>query len=317
LSGPADRPDVFLVTGANGDIGEAIARILREAYPFAAVHGCDAGGEWPGRDVFTRMHPVPTASAADYSDRLRGLAGQLAAGCVIPTTEPELRCLADAPAGAAGLPLLMNRPELLRVFLDKLETMRWLKAHGIAAPRTMSLGDATERDLPLVVKPRRSHGSRRVETIRTAGRLSEVQQAGGEDLIAQEYLAPDDAEYTCALLQARGQTRLLAMRRVLQGGLSGRVTVESVPAIEDLLGAIAASAGGDLFLNVQLRMTTQGPRVFEINPRFSSTVMMRHRLGFQDLVWAIQSRAGVELPDYRVPVGARVFRMSREVVVTA
>ncbi len=33
-------------------------------------------------------------------------------------------------------------------------------------------------------------------------------------------------------------------------------------------------------INVQLRLTRRGPVVFEINSRFSSTIVFRHKLGF-------------------------------------
>jgi carbamoyl-phosphate synthase large subunit len=32
--------------------------------------------------------------------------------------------------------------------------------------------------------------------------------------------------------------------------------------------------------------------VFEINPRFSSTVLMRHRVGYTDVLWAIEEAEG-------------------------
>ena len=48
-------------------------------------------------------------------------------------------------------------------------------------------------------------------------------------------------------------------------------------------------------MNIQMRLTTQGPRVFEINPRFSSTVLMRHRIGFSDVLWALDEAEGKEL----------------------
>ena len=34
--------------------------------------------------------------------------------------------------------------------------------------------------------------------------------------------------------------------------------------------------------NFQLILTKKGPMIFEINPRFSSTVLMRNYLGFTD-----------------------------------
>jgi carbamoyl-phosphate synthase large subunit len=51
-------------------------------------------------------------------------------------------------------------------------------------------------------------------------------------------------------------------------------------------------------MNVQLRLTAAGPRVFEINPRFSSTALMRHRIGFSDVLWSLDEAAGrpVEFP---------------------
>ena len=45
----------------------------------------------------------------------------------------------------------------------------------------------------------------------------------------------------------------------------------------------------DLFgsINVQLKITSKGPVIFEVNPRFSGTVYMRHLLGFDDLKWIL------------------------------
>ncbi|MBK8119730.1 MAG: ATP-grasp domain-containing protein [Sulfuritalea sp.] len=50
----------------------------------------------------------------------------------------------------------------------------------------------------------------------------------------------------------------------------------------------------DLFgaINIQLRMTPAGPRIFEINPRLSSTVLMRHLAGYTDVLWMLEEAAG-------------------------
>ena len=61
----------------------------------------------------------------------------------------------------------------------------------------------------------------------------------------------------------------------------------------------------DLFgsINIQLRLVEkEGPMVFEINPRFSSTVGMRHMIGFSDLIWSIEEQylkiAASPCPDF-------------------
>lgn len=45
----------ILVTGANGDIAEAVGRVLHEVLPGVHITGADANGEWPGRFFFDRM----------------------------------------------------------------------------------------------------------------------------------------------------------------------------------------------------------------------------------------------------------------------
>ena len=59
----------------------------------------------------------------------------------------------------------------------------------------------------------------------------------------------------------------------------------------------------------------EGPRIFEINPRFSSTVMMRHAIGFSDVAWMLHARAHGTLPPWTPPApGTRVFHLHRELV---
>ena len=64
-------------------------------------------------------------------------------------------------------------------------------------------------------------------------------------------------------------------------------------------------------INVQLRITNAGPRIFEINPRFSSTVLMRHRLGFQDLIWSIRDLMGYEIEIFSPKVGKSAVRFQQ------
>lgn len=62
-------------------------------------------------------------------------------------------------------------------------------------------------------------------------------------------------------------------------------------------------------MNVQLRLTDKGPRVFEINPRFSSTVLMRHRLGFSDVIWAIEEAEGKDIDFPIIPMNTVMVRV--------
>jgi carbamoyl-phosphate synthase large subunit len=62
-------------------------------------------------------------------------------------------------------------------------------------------------------------------------------------------------------------------------------------------------------MNIQMRLTDKGPRVFEINPRFSSTVLMRHRLGFSDVLWAIDEAEGKLINFQEIPKDQMMVRV--------
>lgn len=307
----------ILVTGANGDIGEAIGRILRETWPEATVDGADCAGRWPGGFTFSAMHPLPLAADESYPAALVDLGAGY--DLVIPSSEPELLRLATDPGGAKDLPLLMVRPDLLTCFLDKMDTAGWLGEHDLNPPWTMPLAEANASLLPLLAKPRRGAGGRGQEIVRTPARLALAQAEHPDGMVAQELLDVRDQEYTCALYAHDGDIRTLALRRWLVGGHTGKAEVVDDARITRLLEAIARASGLDGCINVQLRLVDGRPRVFEINPRLSSTVMMRHRLGFCDLVWWVEARLAERVSPVRAMprAGTMVYRVSDERVVEA
>ena len=301
----------ILVTGANGDIAEAICGILREAFPDAKIDGADASGTRPGEGLFDHMKSLPRADSADFVPALTQLSEQMSYSLVIPTVEAELWVLAHtAQENLLGIPLLMVQAPLLRCFLDKLETANWLSAQGLQPPHTVPFDKADDLKLPIIVKPRQGRGSRGIEVVRTDRHLEFVKTQMPSNAIAQEYVGDDDNEYTCAVIRLDGQTRTLALKRRLAGGRTVFAEEVSDRKIDDMVIGVAEACDLDGAINVQLRMTVAGPKIFEINPRFSSTVMMRHRLGFQDLVWAVTGRLG----NYAPRPGRTVYRLSREMI---
>jgi len=306
----------FLITGANGDIGYNIARILREKYSGSQIFGADAVGIWPAKAICDEVYTLPWASNAGYVNALIDLAKKLNPTAILVYNEAELRCIAEQHAAVTGLPLLGFSPALIRLFTDKLDTAVWLSEHGFPMPKTTLLSAARSEDLPIIIKPRRGSGSRGIEIVNSLARLQVAQMERAADTVAQAYIGSAENEYTCAVIRLGGAVRTLVMQRWLTGGMSGRITIKALPEIEILLRRIAEKVELNGVLNVQLRLAEDGAQIFEINPRFSSTVMMRHRLGFEDLCWLIEYQAGCNLPEFSAVAEMRVFRVSDEVVVS-
>ena len=123
-------------------------------------------------------------------------------------------------------------------------------------------------------------------------------------------------EFTCGLYRsASGTVRAIILKRELIGGFSGYGEVIENPQIEALLIELAEKLELRGSINVQLRISNGKPVVFEINPRFSSTVLFRHMLGFQDLVWAVEERLGLSLSPYQgVQSGCKFYKGFQEYI---
>jgi len=104
--------------------------------------------------------------------------------------------------------------------------------------------------------------------------------------------------------------RTLIMLRELVDGTTSNITVVNNEKINDVLIHVANEMNLQGALNVQLRLTESGPQIFEINPRFSGTLVMRHLLGFKDLYWYVEYMINkTPLPTYDVSIGSNVVRV--------
>lgn len=308
-----------LVTGCGGDIGTALGRIIAEAGLSDRVIGADIHSEHPGPAFFDQCFLLPRITDERYFDCLHKIVRLQDVCAIVVGSEPELRGYYDKAMERCfrTVPVIMANREALRVGLDKLETAEFLRATGLPYPWTVILGQGIPLSYPCVAKSRTGSGSKSVAIVSREQVADYERTKSG--YIWQEYLEPDDQEYTCGVYgTALGETRTIVFRRKLQGGFTGSGEVVHNDQIESLLQKIAKELALRGSINVQLRLTSRGPVVFEINPRFSSTVMFRHLLGFQDLVWSLQEAAG-SVPAVYVPpaVGTRIYRGSREIIFPA
>ena len=122
-------------------------------------------------------------------------------------------------------------------------------------------------------------------------------------------LEPFTKEITCALYKTKThEFTSIQFERLLVGGLTGWARVIKDDAVTNLLGVIADGLDFKGSINVQLRITKKGPLVFEINPRFSSTAYMRHKLGFTDVLWSVNEFFNEPIKLKEVSMGTTLVR---------
>jgi len=276
-----------LITGIGGDIAQGVATIIREQRPDFRLIGVDMHEQHGGALFVDEFAKIPPASAAEYPETVRKLLKEKDVDVIIPLSEQELEVI-----GPLALELGKNRcitsgERAVAVGLDKLATINALSGFGLPVPWTVTVAEGVPSEYPCILKSRFGSGSRTVFIVKDSEEAAYLVKRY-PDAIFQEMLEPADREVTCAVYRSRdGEVASLLMLRRLAGGFTSWAKVIEDEKTSHMCQVIAQGLDLRGSMNVQLRLTDEGPRVFEINPRFSSTVLMRHRVGFRDVMWAL------------------------------
>lgn len=308
--------NVVLITGIGGDISQGVATILRESRPDLRLIGVDVHAQHGGHLFVDHFQLVPKASDAGYLDAIKSIIRKHAVDTVIPMTEPELAVTLQFPEWVSGVKLITAGEQVVRAGLDKLETINALTDLGIAVPWTRPVSDGRPVTYPCILKNRTGSGSRAVFTV-ADDEDADYLVKRHPDAIFQELLGTLDREVTCAVYRRHdGEVSTLLMLRRLTGGFTGWAKIIKDEEATRMCEAIANGLDLRGSMNVQLRLTDKGPYVFEINPRFSSTVLMRHRLGYTDVLWAIAEAEGRQVVFPEIAQDRILIRVQSAAVIT-
>lgn len=295
----------ILVSGIAGDIGISIGQILQRSVFGAGLIGCDIHSEFHASDIFRSTHILPRVGSTGYLAALRNTIREHSVDVFIPSSEPELRWLADNPGylETLGARCILASQYAMEVSFDKLTTSKHLKSFDLPTPWSVSVSDSPNGppELPCILKSRAGAGNSAVHFVDDREKCNHYSRLY-PSYIWQEYLPETKGEFTCGVYRCLDDSvRVIAMRRRLAAGVTAYAQVVHEASIIELCRQIAESLDLRGSINVQLRLVEgRGPVVFEINPRFSSTVGMRHRIGFCDLIWSIQEQY-LQVPAFNAP----------------
>lgn len=276
-----------LITAAAGDIGRGMSKILKDIPWINNIYGMDINDQFPSEQFCHKFFKAPRVDDVNYVKFVEELVTKYEIELIIPTSEYEIRFFNEKSIREIkGIPLLMPSFEVMNLGFDKLKTAQFLKNKDYPYPWTVLVKEGRPLEIPCIVKSRNGSGSKEINIV-TEENL-EFYQKNSRDWIFQELLLPDEKEYTAGIFKSKkGKVKTISFRRILHGGRTGYAEVVKNPQIDQFLFNVASSIEFNGSINIQFRMTEKGPVIFEINPRFSSTLVFRHKLGFKDVEWSI------------------------------
>lgn len=309
----------ILVTGCEGDIAISIAKIIKSEGIAHTLVGCDIHQGKLSSFYYDRSYTGARADSENYRESLFSIVEQEHIDIVVPASEPELRVLLKNNFFDRKDLFLTANEKAMRIGFDKYETARLLKDNNLPYPWTVIAFAKNPCEVPCILKSRTGCGSRDIHVVTDSNIEYLKEQYASDAFIYQELLPDDCGEYTCGVWRGSDlNVRTVILKRKLYGGFTGSGTVIRNENIEIFLVKIAALLDLHGSINVQLRLKNGAPFVFEINPRFSSTVMFRHKMGFKDFVWSLEDKCNEAVEPYTAPEqGTSFYKVFEELVFPA
>lgn len=289
------KPTIVVTTAGSAPTPGTILHLRSRGYRVVAT---DVDPTAPGLYLADRGHLVPPGDSEAFLPRMRALCAEEGAAAVVPLVDEEL--LHVGGLAEDGVAVLLPLPGFVATCLDKYRLMRELDAAGIGVPRTRLASewptDTFDAARGLVVKPRSGRGSRGVRFVDSVGDLARVVAESGlpaDELIVQERIT--GPEYTVSVVVWRdgGVQAVVPKEVVLKQGVTKYAVTRRNEAVIETCRAVQESLRADGPFNVQLSLDGDGaPRVFEINPRFSSTSALTTAAGVDEIAGLVGQAVG-------------------------
>ncbi|GAA1781535.1 ATP-grasp domain-containing protein [Streptomonospora arabica] len=293
------QPTVVVTTAGAPQTPGTIQHLQRQGYRVVAT---DIDPAAPGLYLADRCYLVPPGSSEAYLPEIRGICLKEGACAVVPLVDEEL--VAVSRLTDDGIAVLLPRPGFVATCLDKYTLMHRLGDAGLPVPRTRRAAEWTgPPGRPIIVKPRSGRGSRgvvRLDSAEDLGALLAESDRPADELIAQE--AVGGTEYTVSVVVWRdGSVQAVVPKEVvLKVGVTKYAVTRRHARIDEVCRAVQQELRADGPFNVQLALDSGGePRIFEINPRFSSTAPLTLAAGVDEVGGLLgqATRGGPRLSD--------------------
>ena len=285
----------ILVTGVGSLIGQGIIKSLNNSGLNYGIIGTDyfasaVGLYWVDKGYLLPDILKPKVDEQDWIDALIQIIKTEKIDIVLPGLDFEIPILARNKSIIEKLTssvVIVSSNKVVSIGNDKWETVNYLKNHGFNYPKSclpdkLDIFLKTNR-FPLIVKPRFGHTSENVSKVTNKSQLNRAIETCPKPII-QEYLSNHELEYTCGSTFFNGKIlSSISLRRTLKNGNTQLAFSENTIKIDEYIKKLTLSIKPYGPINFQLRLTDQGPVVFEINPRFSGTTPIRALFGVNEV----------------------------------
>jgi carbamoyl-phosphate synthase large subunit len=309
----------ILFTGGSGAQTIEAVKALKALGGYEIVTA-DALRNSAGFSFADRSYVVPWGIDAEFVPVLREIVRREQPQYIIPLVDEEIpKVHGFVRDEAPAIRVVTPRPEFCDLVLDKWTMARALVDHRLPVADSWLASDAGAARYPAIIKPRQGRGSRGLGFLAGAADLAKYLAAAA--LPADRYLVQErltGPEFTTSAIVGLDNTFLASVPKeaVEKRGITQVGVTRSVPEIDQLCRDITRELRPHGPYNVQLILgADRVPRVFEINPRYSTTLALTIASGINEVDAVIRHDRGLDPGPLRFEPDLMMLRYTSQIYV--
>jgi len=275
---------IFL-TGGGGSGTIAIAKALKGKY--RVILG-DMDKWAAGLRFADKSYILPAGESDKFLSRIRNIIKAEKVDIFVPLVDEEILKSYQLKKDFPDLMILLPEYSFAKMALDKWELINGLNQAYIQIPKTY-LGDCPYHSLkyPYIVKPRIGRGSKNVREINSQEELEAYKVLSGlkdNEILLQEKII--GKEFTVSVVVNKfGEILAIVPKEIIQKkGITIVAITRENGAIDDICRKVQNRLKANGPFNVQLILQdNEIPIIFEINPRFSTSIALTMEAGVNEI----------------------------------
>jgi carbamoyl-phosphate synthase large subunit len=311
----------ILITGAGTTTAVSALKglLLAQDASLQVVMG-DMSAECAGAHLGDDFVALPSAACPDFGERVVRLCLERRISMVIPIIDHEFAGWSRVRSVLAnhGVHVVISSPAALEKCQEKDQTYQLFCRLGIPTIptwRAADIGDPVGLPFPVYLKPRCGRAS--IDNYQ-ADNLDEYRLfvAKVPDVLVQPLTRGTEVTIDCLNdLQGRFLAACPRLRQQVKCGQAYRSKTFRDSALEDMARRITEALPIIGPCNIQCFLTDDGPRFFEINPRFGAGSILSMRAGLNGPYALVAMVRSQPLPPLEARAGVGMLRYWQEVFV--
>ena len=275
------------MTGGGGAGTIAATKILRASGNYRVILG-DMDKWAAGLRFADKSYILPAGNDERFIDCVRDIIRKEKVDVFIPLVDEEILKSYQLKDEFPDLNILLPEYEFSKTVLDKWNLIKVLEYCNLPYPKTYLASDSkADLDYPFIIKPRVGRGSRNVMEINKAIQVEAYKTLtclAYDNILLQEKIK--GKEYTVSVVVNKvGDVLAVVPKEVInKRGITITAITRENSEICSLCVDIQRKLKPNGPFNVQLIQRDDGvPVVFEINPRYSTTISLTMDAGVNDI----------------------------------